>query len=202
MQKTQDMNIYLVRHGEQNNNGCYKPDAELTPDGIKQANLLGWRLQNAGVIRIYTSDLPGAEQTAETINRHLHREVIHMPEFREISFGEWEGLSYSEVESRYTGFLQEFSQHQRDMPYPGGESGEDVKNRTLASLEQIALSNHDSVIISHGGVILTLLCALMGFSLEKRFQLCQPEFCSICRVSYNPLKGYSILSINDTAHLA
>jgi broad specificity phosphatase PhoE len=195
------MIIYLLRHGQQVNHNSYSSTAGLTPLGIRQANLVGWRLQNGGIFRIYSSDMPRAVQTAETINRHLHREVIIVPEFREISFGEWEGLSYEEVDNRYRHFKWEFDKHLQDMPYPGGESGEDVRKRAFTALDSISSGGMDVAIVTHGGVIMTILTAIMGLGLEKRFRLHAPEHCSISKISYEPGKGYGIICINDTAHL-
>jgi broad specificity phosphatase PhoE len=195
------MNIYLIRHGQQNNHGEYNSNSDLTLEGIRQANLLGWRLQNTGIFRIYSSDLPRAIQTADTINRHIHKEVVLVSEFREINFGEWEGLSYEEVEEHYQNFKWDFEQHLEDLPYPGGESGGDVKKRAFNALDRIANGGIDAAVVTHGGVIMTILTSIMGLGLEKRFRLKPPAPCSISKINYDPVQGYGILSINDTTHL-
>jgi broad specificity phosphatase PhoE len=195
------LNIYLIRHAQQNNNGGYISTSELTPLGTRQANMLGWRLQNTGIFRVYSSDLPRAVQTAEAINRRIHKELVLVPEFREINFGEWDGLSYEEVYQRYPDFKHEFDLHLKDLQYPGGESGEDVKKRAFRALDGIADGGMDAAVVTHGGVIMTILAAVMGFSLEKRFCLRPPEHASISKISYDPARGFAVVCINDTSHL-
>src|SRR5262245_65155142 len=61
--------IYFIRHGEYD---WQNPECkDLTPIGVQQAELTAQRLAALSVQRIYSSDLPRAMQTAETIRRAL-----------------------------------------------------------------------------------------------------------------------------------
>jgi broad specificity phosphatase PhoE len=196
------MNIYLIRHGEQKHSPYYDPGAELTPLGLKQSNLLGWRLQSACIFRIYTSDQAAASQTAEAINRHLHREVIVLPQFREVDLI----LSVNQAGSRDmilgSGILESAGLPGTGLAVQIGEIGRGDISAAYSSIVEIAGVGLDAVVISHAGTILSLVCRLLGFNQEKSGQISLPDYCSICKVNYSPQRGFTILSINDTSHLA
>ena len=62
--------VYLCRHGETDDNeeGNYRrADATLTPQGRQEALDIGTKLSDEGIVRIYSSDLPRAMETARII---------------------------------------------------------------------------------------------------------------------------------------
>jgi broad specificity phosphatase PhoE len=195
------MQIYLIRHGQQENRDRYSRLESLTPLGFEQADRLGRRLKSHSLVRIYASDLLRTVQTAEAISAHTQAPIELTPQLREIHFGEWEGLSKAEVEQRYAAFLNEFRQHHTDLAYPGGECGTDVRARAFAALDRIPEQNAPIAVVTHGGVILTVLCSLLGLGLEKRFHLCEINHCGLTRLERTAPGEYRIGCINDTAHL-
>ncbi|HHX88128.1 MAG TPA: histidine phosphatase family protein, partial [Firmicutes bacterium] len=69
------MNLYLVRHGAtlENERKCYLgwTDAELSPQGTRQAEHLAAYFQGRPLLSIYCSDLKRTTRTAEIIgSRH------------------------------------------------------------------------------------------------------------------------------------
>lgn len=69
------MNIYLIRHGEKQDDFKNYATMELTEKGFKQANLLGKRLKKYNIERIYSSDMVRAIQTSEEINNYLKVDI-------------------------------------------------------------------------------------------------------------------------------
>ena len=68
------MLVYFIRHGESENNskGIYTGhmDVSLTPEGIKQAELVGAKLSNICFDAVYSSDLLRAKASAEPLKSY------------------------------------------------------------------------------------------------------------------------------------
>jgi broad specificity phosphatase PhoE len=79
------------------------------------------RLSQHAIRRVYTSDLRRARQTAETIAKHFGIGLHVRPGLREIHFGLWEGLSWSEVEVRNPIAAKNWAENYPHSPAPGGE---------------------------------------------------------------------------------
>jgi len=198
------MNIYLVRHGQTDRNkGIVYGDTniELNETGLLQADLVGKRLKSRQIQKIYGSDSKRAVQTAKAIRDYTGAALEIHSELREIDMGEWEGVHPDEVKITHTQYYKEWIKHLTDMPYPGGECGNDVVCRIKGIIDEILSSSLENiVIVSHGGVIKILLSAFLQLPLEKRFFI-NIENCSISSVSYDSyIHKFTIQSINDTAH--
>jgi broad specificity phosphatase PhoE len=135
------MIVYLVRHGETIINkqsrflGHF--DVALSERGIEQAERVSTYLDGIGVTRVYSSDLKRAVQTAQVIARDKKNEVILRKSLRELDFGDWEGLTYDEIQSvdgdRFTAWLNDYE----SVKIPGGESWVDFSNRVVSCFEAI-----------------------------------------------------------------
>jgi probable phosphoglycerate mutase len=94
---------------------------------------------------------------------------------RECSFGDWEGLSRSEVLARGAedARLLENWEHDAACAPPAGESFADLQKRVLSLVEQLCLrhAGETLVLVSHVGPIKVLLCAALGAPLSALFQL-------------------------------
>ena len=62
--------IFLIRHGRQCSALC-NVNVELAKEGREQAELLGQRLKNYRLEKIYSSTLIRARETAEILNQYL-----------------------------------------------------------------------------------------------------------------------------------
>jgi broad specificity phosphatase PhoE len=70
MESDNGSEVYLIRHGETDDNeeGNFRSsDAVLTDKGKQQALDVGMELQDEGITKIYSSDLPRALETSEII---------------------------------------------------------------------------------------------------------------------------------------
>ena len=127
------MRIYLIRHGRQSSRLC-NVDVDLSPEGFRQAALLGERLFKTNIQAVYSSDLIRAVQTAQAANLYWNVEHTVLPELREISFGELTGLSDDAIRIRFADFKERESRMEEDIPYPGGECAGDVVRRAMPAL--------------------------------------------------------------------
>lgn len=96
---TQNIKLYLVRHGETYFNTCQKiqgwSDSLLTKAGVNQAVILGDGLKNLPFSKVYSSDLGRAKGTADIVLSVRHDKMMDeleiVPNFREQFFGSFEG---------------------------------------------------------------------------------------------------------------
>lgn len=197
------MNIYLIRHGRQCIDLC-NVNVPLCDAGKRQAALLGTRLLGYHIDKIYSSDLIRAVETAQIINESFHVEHEVIPAFREISFGDLEGLSDDEIKERFGDFTKRRKLRLSDEAYPGGECGRDVYERAMPEILKITEQKEENVaIITHGGLIRAILAGILGddFSVKLAFAK-DLENCSITQLRYEKEeKQFYIERVNDFAHL-
>jgi len=94
------MTIYIVRHGETagNASGVVQfPDTPLNERGLEQAEAVGRRLANAGIVRVLTSDYARAQRTAQAISAQAGVPLEIEEGLRERNFGDLRGRPRSEV---------------------------------------------------------------------------------------------------------
>lgn len=164
--------VILVRHGQTVWNLEMKyqghADIALTEKGVQQAEMVAKRLAKEKISAIYSSDLNRAYKTAEIIAAEHQLPVIAVPELREISFGDWEGLNYKGITSGWPKIMEDLFTHADTVRIPGGETFPEVKKRATKALEKLVIQHPDETIavVSHGGTIRTLLCAALHIPLN------------------------------------
>lgn len=165
--------VLLVRHGqsEWNAQGRWQGQADppLTDLGRAQARAAARSL--GALDAIFSSDLQRAAATAEIISAALGIGPVVIDEaLRERDAGEWSGLTRSEIEGRYPGWLessgdQRSERHVAFSPAsgaqrrpPGWEVDESVMTRALVALARIhrEVGEGDALAVTHGGLIYTL----------------------------------------------
>ncbi|HHW62286.1 MAG TPA: alpha-ribazole phosphatase [Syntrophomonadaceae bacterium] len=157
------MRMILLRHGQTDWNAWQKyqgqTDIPLNDIGRKQAAEAAHYLKEYEEVQaIYCSDLIRAHETAAIIGQKLGREIIPDRRLREVDFGRWEGMSYSEVYARYPQEFDAWFNNTRRFIIPGGESFQQLQDRVLAAIEDIYQGPHETVlIVTHGGVIKAIL---------------------------------------------
>jgi alpha-ribazole phosphatase len=173
--------LWLVRHGLTEWNVqqrfCGHSDVPLSARGRVQARWLARRLEKEAISTIYTSDLARARETATIIasQRTPALQVKVSAAWREMDFGAWEGLTFSEIADQFKDQLGFFSDPEHFSP-PNGESLAHLLQRVQAELAAIAYSDDmqmegDAVIVSHGGPLRILLCSILGMPVERQWQL-------------------------------
>ncbi len=164
--------LYLVRHGQvaegHTNRYHGHNDIGLSPQGERQLQELAAQLQGASLQGIYASDLTRSLNGAGIISQGRELALQVVPEFREINFGAWEGLTFAEIREQYPSQLEA---RFRDLPsfrIPGGESLEDVQARALPRLRELLGRHRDAafLIVAHAGVNRVILCEAMGLHLN------------------------------------
>lgn len=198
--------IILVRHGQTLwNVECRyqgQSDVCLNETGLQQARLVAGRLVNEDIAAIYASDLDRAKTTAEEIAKRHNLNVSIVPEFREISFGEWEGLSFSEIDEKWPGAMKRIFRQPDTIEIPGGETYQDVQIRAMGAIQKLVAKHPEEtiVVVSHGATIRTILCAALNIPLTSVWRMRQDNT-AVNIIEYSRDNWVSVLLMNDTHHL-
>ena len=161
------LRLLFVRHGQSEWNALGRwqgqADPPLSDLGRAQARLAAAAITAAStrvaapVTGIVTSTLVRALETATIISDALDVAPIHLePDLVERDAGEWSGLTRTEIDERFPGYLDNGTR-------PNGYEPDDVMlTRTLRAVDHIIgrFSPVDRpatvVVVTHGGVIYTL----------------------------------------------
>ena len=171
------MDIYLIRHGETDYNKGRRlqgvTDIPLNARGIELAEKTAEGLRDIAFDRIYTSPLIRARKTAEIIRGSRDIEIIPTDGLKEISFGDYEGLtvlteSYNIPDPDFCDF---FNAPERYHTPPGGESIEALGQRTTSFIREImsdpANEGKTLLMASHGAAIRGMLSGLQGLPVAQ-----------------------------------
>ncbi|MBQ9010709.1 MAG: histidine phosphatase family protein [Clostridia bacterium] len=150
------MNVLLIRHGLTRGNLEHRyigsgTDEPLCEEGIRQ-------LQHTPfppVARVYVSPMLRCRMTAELLYPHVPAQVI--PDFRECSFGLYEGKNYAELNGLAA--YQAYIDSGGTLPFPGGESQAEMRQRCIRAYRALIpeLMACPSALIVHGGTIMSIL---------------------------------------------
>jgi len=165
--------LYYIRHGETDYNveGRLqgRRDVALNPRGREQAKECGELLcdlfardRRSGADFSYmASPLQRARSTMEILRATLGLDPQAYAlddRLMEIAYGEWEGLTLPEIDSRMPGLLAERERDKWDFAPPGGESYRALAVRIGAWYDGLT---QDTVVAGHGGGVRALI-ALLG----------------------------------------
>jgi probable phosphoglycerate mutase len=149
--------LLLVRHGETDWNRERRfqghADPPLNDAGREQAHELAETLAGEGIDAIYTSDLQRARETAEILAARFGSEVVALRELREIDVGDWQGLTWPEIEERHPDGAARW--HRDGHGWDGGETYEQLRERIVAALRGIAERHPGQrvLVVGHGGTV-------------------------------------------------
>ncbi len=169
--------LLLTRHGESEYNNTRRfagfVDIGLTDTGRYQAERLRERLTAEKIDTVYTSNLKRARMTAEIIVTGRDLNIIECPELSEISYGEVEGLTFTEIKQRYPTLADQIRRSDLTMEFPGGEKFPDFIKRVESFKQRLVKHGEGEsvLIVAHGGPLRTLLLSLLGISQESWWQL-------------------------------
>ncbi|MCB2227685.1 MAG: histidine phosphatase family protein [Desulfarculaceae bacterium] len=181
--------IYLLRHGEitQSKPRRMVGQADLPLTELGRAQAGWWRGELAGhqFREIVCSDLSRCVGTAEIVANG--RPVRQDPAWREVSLGEWTGLSHEEIEARFPGEWEQRGANLAQHRTQGGESFAEVAARALPALEALAQGEGDVLVVSHSGVMRALVCAVLGIPLGRLLSL-EIGYGGLCLLERHPTR--------------
>ena len=172
MSSPQDGLIALLRHGETEGGTRFRGslDDPLT--------LAGWEQMRAAVgkehwQRIVASPLKRCAEFAGELALCLGVPLEVDERLREIHFGTWEGKTAAELMESDGEALTRFWRDPAVYPPPGAEPLETFQARVLAAWRDLQRDHRGDrvLVVSHGGVIRTILCDVLGHPLERLLEL-------------------------------
>ena len=170
--------FYIIRHGETDWNVERKiqghTDIPLNANGELQAQSLAKELQKISFDLVFSSDLLRAKRTAEIIALERKVEVQTTRLLRERNFGNMEGEP-SRLFRDYDELLKELSHEQRFTHKLADniENDEALISRILTFVRETAVTHPNKTIlmVTHGGVIRTLLIHLGAYKYNDTFHI-------------------------------
>lgn len=165
--KNNNCTIYVARHGQTQWNVKGKiqghTDSPLTKEGIGQAKNLARELKNIKFDAAYSSDLLRAKRTAEFVALE-HQLIVKTKEaLRERNFGPLEGQNKDGL-----ALLEQLRNQKIPYETKNIESDEKMIQRVILFLRELAIaySGKTVVVVTHGGILRTLL-AHLGFATHE-----------------------------------
>jgi alpha-ribazole phosphatase len=150
--------VWLIRHGEpaeEARNRCYGSlDVVLSEKGRKEFAQVAGHLKSEPITAIYTSPRARAKESAAILAAAGFAPVEVIEDFREIAFGDFEGMTYDEIAARYPQIYQQWMERPTEVCFPGGESFPEMRTRVLRAFGSILQDHAEETIaiVSHGGV--------------------------------------------------
>ena len=179
--------LYMLRHGETAWNTERRmqgtKDSALTERGRLQAIAMGRTLKlelarEPGPTVFLRSPLGRVRETSEIIGRALGLDPAEWrddPRLAELSYGQWEGSSWKEIELTYPTALADWRADPHGYCPPGGESHFELRRRSAAVLADIVASATRTVVVGHGVSGAVLRGLNLGLDAKAMFVLEKPQ---------------------------
>lgn len=165
--------LFAIRHGDteyaRERRFAGGRDVPLTDHGRRQCEAVAGALAGAFVGAVYASPLARARDSAVFIATPHKLEVRVEPAFREMAFGQWEGLTRADLAVRYPAELEAWRATPHRVQPPGGETLADVGARVAKGLEQLCEEHGGEtvVVVSHAIVTRLIVLAALGLGPDR-----------------------------------
>lgn len=141
-------------------------DAPLDPAGERQARAVAERVMRFAPQACYCSPLQRCRQTASAVAPELPLSID--PDLREIDFGEWENRTFAETVAADPSRVDRWAAFDPEFAFPGGESVAGFLYRVHAAADRLTRFDlRTLLVVTHGGVVRTMLCRLLGIEPRK-----------------------------------
>ena len=164
--------LILVRHAltvdNQKSRLSGHIDSSISEEGKEQIDKITNYLKVFDIDKIYTTTSSRTKDTVKKLSELKSIEIIEKESLKEISFGDFEGLTFDEIKDKYPKEFQDMIEKGYEYKYPNGESLIDSYNRVCIELDNIISNNDDRTILicSHGGTIRNIITYLISNSYK------------------------------------
>jgi broad specificity phosphatase PhoE len=196
------LRLFCLRHGETVESRKYTfngwTDVDLTEEGKRQLDEAALALKGLHLDAIYSSDLKRAMYGGQALAKQTGLELNVEPEFREVHFGDCEGLRFPQIKERYPLVADDILRPDGgEFLFPGGEGAKVFRERIMRAQEKL-LAKHPQgsvALVSHSGVGRALLANALGLTNTKMWTLTQ-DFACLNVIDFMEDGGVRILLIN------
>lgn len=197
--------VIAIRHGETAWNVDTRIqgqlDIPLNETGRRQAQRLAAAIADEGIAAVYASDLLRAYDTARAVADSARCDIVTDTGLRERHFGEFEGHTWKEIETRWPAESERWRRRDIDFAPRGGESLRQLYARSVESATRLASAHPGETIalVAHGGVMDCL------YRAASRIELHAPRSWQLGNASINRLLysggAFTLIGWSDTFHL-
>jgi broad specificity phosphatase PhoE len=199
------LRVFVIRHGEtefsRERRFAGARDVPLSARGRLQSEAVAAALAREPLAAVYTSPLERARASAELIAKPHGLEPRVAPAFREMGFGQWEGLLRDELAARAPSEATAW----RDSPHlavpPDGERLADVAARVGQAIEELRDAHAGATVALVTHAIVTRLIVLRGLGLgPERLWSVDASPAGITEIEYQG-DWVTVHRMNTLAHL-
>lgn len=177
--------VYFVRHGQTQWNAESRlqgqADTDLNALGREQASRNGQRL--AGLVHnpeefdFVASPMRRTRETMERLRAAMKLDPLAYrtePLLVELSFGDWQGFTFAELEARDPGSTRQRSLDKWNFQPPGegAESYQMLLERVKPWFDAL---DRDTVCVTHGGVVRALFRVVLGMPTREAVRMDVPQ---------------------------
>ena len=175
--------IDMIRHGEPQGGTRFRGylDHPLSDTGFQQmrnavAGRNDWDL-------ICSSPLKRCFEFAKELSLEENIPLEVVEQFKEISFGDWQGKTYTEVEHGAPGAVAKFFADPVENPIPGSEDIYAFNARVHQAFKDLVSDNlgKNILLVGHGAVIRSILNLVLDVPMNNIFRI-EVLFASITRI--------------------
>lgn len=197
--------LFLIRHGQVEGHEAKRYNGQknvaLTAHGRRQLDLVAERLNGVPLDAVWSSDLDRCRYGAERLAVPRGLQVVYREALRELHAGDWEGLTWEELQRLYP---MEWQARLADIvayQIPGGESFHGAAQRVLPELTRLLAAHpgQNVALVAHGGVNRIILLDALGAPLDKVFSL-EQDFACLNVIDYFA-DGYRTVRLMNADHL-
>lgn len=190
--------IYFIRHGETewNKERRYQGalNSKLTENGINQmeliCNIFAKEENLPNPLKVYTSPLGRAYETAKILARYINVELIIEKRLREVSLGSWDGKTKDEISQQFPNVLDNSKPYNWYFFSPDGEKLITAKHRVESWLNEF--TNQTVCVVAHGLIGRVLMGVYLGLDEDEFLKM------SISQDSYYKIYGGKIYAIGQS----
>lgn len=162
------------------------PGLPLSEAGRSASRRLAARLREESLALVVASDGFAEKEVASLLAGFLDVPLEIEPALRERSWGDWEGLTFAEVQNGWQESLDDWVNDEVGFTPPGGESLSDVERRSAPVIQRLLRRYAGSTLFLVGNCAVNrvlLKTALPFFSLDEGLRL-EQNFAELSEVRF------------------
>lgn len=200
------LRLFVVRHAESEYSRGRRftgwRDVPLSADGHRQCAALADALGGCGAQAVYASPLQRARATAEAIATACGLQVRTDEAFREMGFGDWEGVTAQEAAAHFPEDFALWRSAPDRFHRPGGERLAEVAARAARGRDAMRAAHPDGtlVLVTHAIVARLLVLDALGLGPERLWSV-DATLAGISELEYRD-DWVTVHRMNTLTHLA
>ena len=200
--------LIIIRHGQSeanlNNRFAGLVDVSLTELGRQQGKHTAEFLKNEKIDAVYSSMLSRAYDTACYTAKLHGLTVIKDAGVNEINGGDWENLTYPEIEEKFPEMIHVWRTNIGRTQCQNGENVVQVAERVYSAMESIAKKHPGQTVAigTHGMAIRAFCLKVWGYSLDEMHE--KTSWASNASVTYVDYENgkFTVVKYSEDQHLS